>query len=74
MIKLCLQKRPLKILRNYFVFRIDGINLKDNSALRYIDNADNKPNRMVGLKLEKLKTKNPITIVRAVIKTAWPEL
>ena len=52
------------------MFRIDGISLKDNSALRYIDNADNSPNKIVGLKLEKLKTKNPITIVRAVIKTA----
>ena len=58
----------------YFVFKIEGINLNDNSALRYIDSADNSPNRIVGLKLEKLKTKNPITIVRAVIKTAWPEL
>ena len=58
----------------YFVFKIEGINLKDNSALRYIDSADNSPNRIVGLKLEKLKTKNPITIVKAVIKTAWPEL
>ena len=39
----------------YFVFKIEGINLKDNSALRYIDSADNSPNRIVGLKLEKLK-------------------
>ena len=74
MIKLCLQTEQPKTLKSYFVFRIDGISLKDNSALRYIDNADNSPNKIVGLKLEKLKTKNPITIVRAVIKTARPEL
>ena len=66
-------KQP-RTSRGYFVFKIEGINLNDNSALRYIDSADNSPNRIVGLKLEKLKTKNPITIVRAVIKTAWPEL
>ena len=72
--KACLQMKQLRTSRGYFVFKIEGINLKDNSALRYIDSADNSPNRIVGLKLEKLKTKNPITIVRAVIKTAWPEL
>lgn len=69
-----LQMKQPRTSRGYFVFKIEGINLKDNSALRYIDSADNSPNRIVGLKLEKLKTKNPITIVRAVIKTAWPEL
>ena len=72
--KACLQIKQPRTSRSYFVFKIEGINLKDNSALRYIDSADNSPNRIVGLKLEKLKTKNPITIVRAVIKTAWPEL
>ena len=72
--KACLQIKQPRTSRSYFVFKIEGINLRDNSALRYIDRADNSPNRIVGLKLEKLKTKNPITIVRAVIKTAWPEL
>ena len=72
--KVCLQTKQPRTSIGYFVFKIEGINLKDNSALRYIDSADNSPNRIVGLKLEKLKTKNPITIVRAVIKTAWPEL
>lgn len=72
--KACLQMKQPRTSIGYFVFKIEGINLKDNSALRYIDSADNSPNRIVGLKLEKLKTKNPITIVRAVIKTAWPEL
>ena len=72
--KACLQIKQPRTSRSYFVFKIEGINLKDNSALRYIDSADNSPNRIVGLKLEKLKTKNPITIVKAVIKTAWPEL
>ena len=72
--KACLQMKQPRTSIGYLVFKIEGINLKDNSALRYIDSADNSPNRIVGLKLEKLKTKNPITIVRAVIKTAWPEL
>ena len=72
--KVCLQTKQPRTSIGYFVFKIEGINLKDSSALRYIDSADNSPNRIVGLKLEKLKTKNPITIVRAVIKTAWPEL
>ena len=35
-------KQP-RTSRGYFVFKIEGINLKDNSALRYIDNADNNP-------------------------------
>ena len=55
--KACLQIKQPRTSRSYFVFKIEGINLKDNSALRYIDSADNSPNRIVGLKLEKLKTK-----------------
>ena len=65
-----LPHKQLKTLKNYFVCKIAGINLSDNSALIYIDNADKRPKRIVGLKFEKLKTKNPITIVNAAIRTA----
>ena len=39
-----------------------------------IAKAVNRPNKIVGTKLDKLKTENPKAIVRDVVNTAYPTL
>ena len=58
------------ILKNYLDSKKIGINLSASAALTKIAIADNSPNNTVGLKLEKMNTKNPTITVMAVISTA----
>ena len=58
------------ILKNYLDSKKIGINLSASAALTKIATADNSPNNTVGLKLEKMNTKNPTITVMAVISTA----
>ena len=61
------------ILKNYLDSKKIGINLSASAALTKIASADNSPNNTVGLKFEKINTKNPTITVIAVIRTACPE-
>ena len=59
-----------KISKIYLDSKKIGINLSAKAALTNIASADKRPNNTVGLKLEKINTKNPMITVEAVINTA----
>ena len=59
-----------KISKIYLDSKKIGINLSAKAALINIASADKRPNNTVGLKLEKINTKNPMITVEAVINTA----
>ena len=59
-----------KISKIYLDSKKIGISLSAKAALINIASADKRPNNTVGLKLEKINTKNPMITVEAVINTA----
>ena len=59
-----------KISKIYLDSKKIGISLSAKAALINIASADKRPNNTVGLKLEKINTKNPMITVVAVINTA----
>ena len=63
-----------KILRNYLIVRsnILGITIKVIFIEIRIASADKIPNKIVGLKFDRIRIKNPKMIVNPVIKIALP--
>ena len=59
-----------KISKIYLDSKKIGISLSAKAALINIASADKRPNNTVGLKFEKINTKNPMITVVAVINTA----
>tara|TARA_Y100001970_G_C13455872_1_gene472657 strand:+ start:282 stop:473 length:192 start_codon:yes stop_codon:yes gene_type:complete len=56
------------------LYNIDGNVSKTPNIAIIIANDVNNPNRIVGIKFDKLNTEKPKAIVNEVVKTAFPTL